>query len=318
MGLGTNQITTTTGATFLPELWSDDIAARYKASIVMANLMTNWDHTGKPGSVVHVPSPSRSSASNIYSSQGSAVAMTVATENEFTLTINQHWAVAKQIPDIAEKQLLSSYRRFITDDLGYALAKAVDDYLWTTARLFQGASQDAGAVIGGDGTTAWSASANTNAGNGTALADAGIRNMIQNLDDNDVPGTERYLVIPPVTKNGLLGTARFTEQAFTGEVAGGNSIRTGLVGNVYGIPVYVSTRSPTVAAADTTTDYRLVAMFHKDSVILATQIAPRVQSQYKVEYLSDVMVADCAFGAAVVRTEATASLDRGIVAFVPA
>lgn len=217
-----------------------------------------------------------------------------------------------------EKQLLPSYRRFITGDLGYSLAVAVDSYLWTTSRLFRGASQDAGAVIGGDGKTAWSASANTNTGNGTALSDAGLRQMIQTLDDNDVPGTERSLVIPPVEKNRLLGNARFTEQAFVGDTAGGSSIRTGVVGNVYGIPVYVSSNSPTVQAADSVTNYRLVTLLHKDSMILATQIAPRVQSQYKVEYLSDVLVADCAFGAAVVRTEATVGLDRGVVAFVPA
>ena len=61
-----------------------------------------------------------------------------------------------------------------------------------------------------------------------------------------------------------------------------------------------------------------MTMAHKDSIILVNQIKPRVQSQYKVEFLSDVLVADTAFGAAVVRTEANALLDRGRIAFVPA
>lgn len=313
MGLGTGQVTTTTEATFIPALWSDDIAARYQKNVVFADRVTMWDHSGKPGQVVHVPSPLRSSATNIFGAQGQALTFTANTEAEFTITINQHWATPKQIPDIAEKQALPSYREFLTKDLGYSLAVAVDSYLWTTARLFAGASQDAGAVIGGDGTTLWSASGN---GNGTALTDQGIRRIIQSLDDNDVPGTERFMIVPPVEKNRLLGNPRFTEQAFVGETGSANSIRTGQIGNVYGIPVFVSSNSPSVVQGTGT--FRLVTMAHKDSIILVNQIKPRVQSQYKVEFLSDVLVADTAFGAAVVRTEATASLDRGRVAFVPA
>lgn len=314
MGLGTNQITTTTlGAGFVPDIWSDDVAARYKKNVVLANQFTNLDFTGSPGGVVHIPSPTRSAASNIYGSQGSAVTFTVATENQFTITLNQHWVNGKQFPDIAEKQALPSYRRFITDDLGYSLAVAVDSYLWTTARSLAGASQDAGAVIGGDGKTLWSATSN---GNGTALTDQGLRQMIQSLDDNDVPGSERFIVVPPVEKNRLLGNPRFTEQAFTGETGSANSIRTGVIGNVYGIPVFVSSNSPSVTQGSGT--FRLALIAHKDALILANQIKPRVQSQYKLEYLSDVIVADTAFGAAVVRTEATAALDRGRIAFVPA
>ena len=313
MGLGTNQITTTTlTGGFVPDLWSDDIAARYKKNLVVANNITSLDHSDKIGGVVHLPSPTRSAASNIYGSQGSAISFTVATENQFTITLNQHWVNGKQFPDIAEKQALPSYRRFITDDLGYSLAVATDAYLWATARTFAGAAADAGAVIGGDGTTLWSASAN---GNGTALTDAGIRRIIQSLDDNDVPGTERFLIVPPVEKNRLMGNSRYTEQAFVGEVGSQNTIRTGLIGNVYGIPVFVSTNSPSVVQGTGT--FRLVMLAHKDSMVLVTQIKPRVQSQYKLEYLSDVIVADTAFGAAKVLTENTVSLDRGRIAFVP-
>jgi len=318
MALGTGQVTTTTAATFVPQLWSDDVAARYKKNVVVASNVTQWDHSDKPGSVVNVPAPTRSSATNIYGSQGAALTFTAPTENIFTITINQHWATPKQIPDIAEKQFLTSYRKFITDDIGYSLALAIDSYLWTTARLFAGASQDAGVVIGGDGTTLWNPSANTNAGNGTALTDQGIRRVIQSLDDNDVPGTERFVVLPPVEKNRILGNGRFTEQSFVGEVGMGNSIRNGKIGDMYGMPVFVSSNSPTVLATNATTAYRAVMIAHKDSMILVNQIMPRVQSQYKLEFLSDVLVADCAFGAAVVRTENTLALDRGRLLYVPA
>lgn len=342
MALGTNMITTTTaaggsanGKAFVPDLWSDEIAVAYKKNLVIANLIARMDHTGKYGAVVHVPSPVRTSAATFYASQGVQITPTVSTEGEFTVTINQHWVNSKQIPDVAEKQFMASYRRFITDDLSYSLAKAVDNYLHVTlAPTFRGASALAGSVIGSDGSTAWSATANTNTGNGAALTDAGIRKVTQTLDDLDVPGSDRFWVIPPAEKNRLLGLSRFTEQAFVGEAGSANSMRTGKVGDLYGVPVYVSSNcafvddnagTATVAASQGTgTHYRQAIYAHRDSAVLVEQIKPRVQAQYKVEYLSDVLVADTLFGAALVRTLSTSAgspdvtLDRGISVIVPA
>jgi hypothetical protein len=34
-----NSVTTTTGATFIPEIWSDEIVAAYKKNLVLANLL---------------------------------------------------------------------------------------------------------------------------------------------------------------------------------------------------------------------------------------------------------------------------------------
>lgn len=346
MALGTNQITTTpvgsgTASKFVPDLWSDEIAAKYKANLVAANLIARMDHTGKYGATVHVPSPTRSSASSFFASQGNQITPTVATETEFTIVINQHWVNAKQIPDVAEKQILPSYRRFITDDLSYSLALAVDNflhqYVFTNLRNSSGTPDYAttwnsnttvltGSVIGSDGATAWS---KTGSGNGTALADVGIRTVIQTLDDQDIPGMDRFFVIPPVEKKRLMGVPRFTEQAFVGEQGAGNTMRNGHVGDLYGTPVYVSSNCAIInatAGAQTLgfggggTNYRQVVYAHRDSAVLVEQIKPRVQAQYKVEYLSDVLVADVLFGAALVRTQSAptpALADRGVSIIVP-
>jgi hypothetical protein len=142
--------------------------------------------------------------------------------------------------------------------------------------------------------------------------------MMQTLDDLDVPGDDRFWVVPPVAKRKLLGIPRFTEQAFVGEPGSENSIRNGYVGNLYGTPVYVSSNCSSFNATDAATAYRQVVYAHQSAMILVNQIKPRVQAQYKVEFLSDAIVADVAFGAAVVRTENTASLDRGLSVIVPA
>lgn len=334
MALGTGMITTTIAGTsngFIPELWSDEIAVRYKSNLVLGDLVENMDHTGKYGDTVHVPTITRGTAAQNFSNQGGSVTFTAPTVNEFQITLDQWWVHGKQIPDIVEKQALPSMRRFIVDDMSYSLAKAVDDYLHgaTVAGLLRGATDLAGAVIGSDGSTVFSGTANTNTGNGAALSDEGIRTMIQTLDDIDVPGMDRVWIVPPVEKKRLLGVARFTEQAFTGENGGGNSIRNGRVGDLYGDPVYVTSNCATiwvdaddgsVSRTDPTgsvTKYRQGIYMHKSAIILANQIRPRVQAQYKVEYLSDAIVADVAFGAKVVRTENSASYDRGLVFAVP-
>ena len=50
MALGTNQQTTTTAANFIPELWSDEVIAGYKANLVLGNIVTNINHL----SLIHI------------------------------------------------------------------------------------------------------------------------------------------------------------------------------------------------------------------------------------------------------------------------
>ena len=62
MALGSNHQTTTTGATFIPELWSDEVIAGYKKNLVLGNLVTKINHAGKKGDTIHIPKPVRGSA----------------------------------------------------------------------------------------------------------------------------------------------------------------------------------------------------------------------------------------------------------------
>ena len=309
MALGTAHSTTTTQAVFIPEIWSDEVIAAYKSNLVLANLVTKLNHNGKKGDTIHIPKPTRGSA-NAKTAENQ-VTLNANTESEVAISINKHYEYSKLIEDIADVQGLASMRGFYTEDAGYALAKQVDTDLHTLGATLQGSTAYSTAVIGGDGSTVWDGSASTNTGNGSTLTDAGIRKMIQTLDDADVPQTERYLIIPPVEKNTLLGLARFTEQAFTGEMGSGNSIRNGKIGDIYGIEVFVSTNCPTVAADDTTTNYRVGMMLHKSALVHAEQMGVRSQTQYKQEYLGDLFTTDTIYGTGELRD------DAGIAFFVP-
>lgn len=310
----TNPTTVTTAANFIKELWSDEVLAVFKANTVMVPLIQSLPFNMEKGDTIHIPKPSRGSVTSKSAATG--VTINVETSGVFNLTIDQHFEYSRLIEDIAKIQALDSMRKFYTDDAGYAHALNLDSAVHTEGAKFAGpdstptsaGSSYSKAVIGGDGITTW---VQTGSGNGSALTDAGIRRAIQELDDNNVPARQRVLVVPPVEKRKLLGNPRFTEQAFTGEAAGANSIRNGLIGDIYGVPVYVSTNVASVDSSDCTT-YRAVLLFQKEAVVLAEQLAPRAQSQYKQEFLADLFTVDTIYGIGTPRPEA------GVTLMVPA
>jgi N4-gp56 family major capsid protein len=289
MPLGSNQVTITTAATFIPEVWSDEIVAAYKKNLVAANLFKKMSFAGKKGDTVHLPSPTRGTAS--LKAENTQVSLIAATESDVAVSIDKHYEYSRLIEDIVEVQALSSLRRFYTDDAGYALARQVDTSLIQLGRGFNGGNGAnaayAGAYIGGDGTTAY----NSGTPNASALTDAAIRRTIQRLDDNDVPMDGRFFLIPPSARNTLMGLARYTEQAFVGEAGGNNTIRNGEIGNLYGIPVFVSSNADTATGAA-----RICLLGHKDSAVLVEQVGVRSQTQYKQEYLGTLYTADTLYG----------------------
>jgi hypothetical protein len=290
-----NSIDVTDGANFIPEVWSDDVIAGYKKHLVLAALVSRINHKGKKGDIIHIPAPVRGSAS--AKSANNVVTLVTSTADEVQVAINKHYEYSFLVEDILEVQGMASLRRFYTDDAGYALATQVDSDLRDLAATWNSGTAYSGAVIGSDGSTAYDGSG---AGNGAALADAGLRRVIQTLDDSDVPMRDRFLVIPPVEKRRLLGVTRFTEQAFTGEQGSGNSIRNGLVGDVYGIPVYVSSNCATIESLNSI-PFRVCLMFQKDSLVLAEQMGVRTQSQYKQEALGHLVTADRLYGVKTLR-----------------
>jgi len=350
MALGTNHLSNGSGSVqeFIPELWSDDVVAAYKSNLVLANLVSKINHKGKKGDTIHIPKPSRGSANAKV--VGSQITLNENDSGEVTVVINKHFEYSVVIEDIIATQALNSLRKFTTDDAGYALGKQTDQDISLMWSGFQSSDATANtiwdaAVEGGDGTTLFSDTAYTGS---SAISDAGIRKMMQTLDDADVPMDGRVMVIPPVMRNTLMGLARFTEQAYTGETGAGNSIRTGRIGEIYGMEVFVSTNCPwvsidnagyataadmytgfggSVAPSTTATDrlgnaaaigagavtaHRIGAMFHKDSLVLAEQMGVRSQTQYKQEYLGNLLTSDCIYGVAELRD------DAGVAFAVPA
>jgi hypothetical protein len=284
----------TEAGTFIPEIWSDEIRAAYEKNLVLAPLVKKINMVGKKGDTVHVPAPVRGDAH--AKAENTAVTIQANTESEVILTIDQHWEYSRLIEDIVSTQALSSLRRFYTDDAGYALALQVDTQLHALAKSFgdgDGSDYTHSASFEPDGSGGVAAYAATGVG---ALDDGAVRAMVQKLDDADAPMDSRFWVIPPGAANTIRGIDRYNSSDFVnqGRVPGA------AIGNLYGIEVFVSTNCQQVESG-----VKASIMGHRDSMILGEQLGVRTQTQYKQEYLADLMTADTLFGTLAYRPDSS-------------
>lgn len=343
MGLGTNQTGVVVADKWIPQQWQDEAIATYMAKTVMRNIVSTMSHQKHKGDSIIFPKPARGDAT--AKAVNTQVTLIADTATDITLTINKHYEYSKMYEDIADMMALNGMKKFYTKDAGYALARRVDAELFKIMATMNGGAISGATtlfetgVIGGDGSTAF---AGSSSGNGTALTDAGLRTAIQNLEDDDVDSSELNFVVPPTVIKTLRGIARFTEQAFRGD---GDTLKTGRVGNLYGVEVYASSLCPwihcnsvtntqsvnfsgttlTASTVDefgftvdwatstpTDTKYRACALIHPDAMMLAETQAIRVQQQYKQEYLGYLVTADTIFGVVEMRDYA------GLAVIVPA
>jgi hypothetical protein len=278
------------------------------------------NHNGKKGDTIHIPRPVRGSAS--AKTAETQVTLIANQELQSSYLIDQHWEYSRLIEDIVSIQADDSIRPFYTNDAGYALATRVDSDLHAEGAKFAGSDAAptvegvdySKAVIGtpsASALVAWDPSASLNAGNAATITDEGMRLLVQELDDNNVPSMGRVLVVPPVEKRKMLGIDRQIVFDQVGEAGSSNAIRNGYIGPLYGADVYVSTNCAAVADDGLATDQKAALFFQKESLVLIEQLSPRSQTQYKQEWLSDLFTADILFGAGVLRPEG------GIAIIVP-
>ena len=294
----------TSAATFIPEIWSDEIIAAYQKNLVLAPLIKKMSMKGKKGDTIHIPAPTRGAASAKVENQ--AVTVQNAVESEVVVTIDKHYEYSRIIEDITETQALSSLRQFYTGDAGYGLAKQVDDDLFALGKSFgdgDGTDWTNTATYYCDASTGLTAYAVDTVATADVFTDECFRKLIQLMDDNDVPMDNRSFVIPPALRNAIMGINRYVSSDFVE----GRSVVNGKLGNLYGVDIFVTSNCPILETAAENAAGGIVrgAQFiHKDASVLAEQMGVRSQTQYKQEFLGTLYTADMLYGTKVVRPEA--------------
>lgn len=266
MPLGTSQQTTTTGANFIPELWGPGVIAATESKLVFQPLCWDWSSPVKgKGDTIHIPG-----VSNLTSNAKAAnteVTLNSPTEDVTNLLINRHDECSFLIEDILKTQADFNLMKFYTDKAGYAIARQRDTRI---NALVSGFSQTLGSQ-------------------GVDIGDQQIRDGIEFLDLADAPDTDRNLVIYPDQKNALFAIEKYFRASMRGD--GASKILTkGQFGEIYGVPVHVTTNVGTSAST------RLNTLFHKEAIGVAQQLGPRTQSDYILEFLGNLVVADFIYG----------------------
>lgn len=286
--MANGNVTPTTAAVFIPEMWRDAILNYAERQFRLRNQVTDFSSMlSSGGDILHIPRVTEESA--VAKSAGGAVTYTNNTDVETQLTVDQHWYNAKRVDDIVRVQESADLFNQYTRAMGYALAKKVESYI---AGIIQSATQNDVTLASDNVFT-------------TALLRSGLQKL---LDANhDYTDGEHYLYASPAAYMSLLSLGDFTEAQKRGDDE--NPLVSGMIMQAYGLSLFSSTDWDD----DGDTGDETASIFNRDSIYYAQQIAPRVQSEYDIDYLATSVVADTLFGACLAKAANDAS--NGIVNF---
>ena len=286
--MANGNVTPTTAAVFIPEMWRDAILNYAERQFRLRNQVTDFsDMLSEGGDILHIPRVTEESAAQ--KSAGSAVTYTNNTDVETQLTVDQHWYNAKRVDDIVRVQESADLFNQYTRSMGYSLAKKVESFL---AGLIQSATGN-DVTLAADNTFT------------TALIRSGLQKL---LDANhDYADGEHYLYASPAAYMSILSLGDFTEANKRGD--GENPLADGMIMRAYGLNLLSSSDWDD----DGDTGDETASIFNRDSIYYAQQISPRVQSEYDIDYLATSVVTDTLFGGTLAKSANDTSL--GIVNF---
>ena len=267
------EVTLTTAANFIPELWQSAILDYAERTFQLRNQVTDLSSmVSAGGDTIHVPKVTEETAASL--SSGSAVTYSANTDGKVDLAIDQHAYEAKRIGDIVKVQESADLFGMYAKSMGYSIAKFVENYIAVT--VLQGATGN-DVTLSADNTFT------------TALIRTGLNKFLD--ASHSYTDGEAYLYCSPAAYMSALSLQDFYDASRRGDAQ--NPTVSGSVGMIYGVPTFVSTDWDD----DGGTGDETATLFKKEAVYFAQQIQPRVQSAYDIDYVSTSIVADVVFGA---------------------
>lgn len=276
-----NAVTNTTDQHFIPEIWADGIYKYFERKTVFRGLVDDYSalFAGKGyGDVLHIPEMSLISASD--KSAGADVSYDATATTETQLTVNKHKYVAKLFEDLtliqSEADLVEKYSRM----MGEALSRQVDADIWSELQ-----SLEDSLVLADDDT----------------MTSAKFEEALALLGEAGIPYTdgEVAMVVNPTLFADILNPQNGIAQYFIRNDAvgeGNRGLRSGMVGSLYGIDLYMSNTVDTGDEGGAGANTISGAIFHKSAVAFASQQDVRVQSEYSIDALGTKVVADLLYG----------------------
>lgn len=278
--------------TFIPTMWSSQLAKKFYTATVFAEIAnTDWAGEIKSmGDKVIINKIPDLTVNRYVVGQGLSYEVPVPSTLE--LTIDQGLYFAFQVNDVIEYQAKPNLMDMFTNDAGMQMKVRVD-----STSIF---NLSLNSVYGlpdsnNRGATAGAKSQSYNLGTNTAPVTLSGSNVLQMLtafsgvlDEQNIPETDRWLLIDPYTRN-LLMQSNLAQAQFMGDSQ--SMLRNGRIGIIDRFTVYVTNNLPRGAAsgkmtsgdgsetigATHTAARRLLVAGHKSALTFASQITKTEQ-----------------------------------------
>jgi hypothetical protein len=230
--------------TFIPAVWSAKLNEKFYAASVYGDIAnTNWQgEVSSMGDKVYIHTAPTISVSNYTA--GSGVSYEAPTPDMQELVIDKGKYFAFQINDVLEYQAKPNLLDMFAADAAQQMRIAIDsNVLYNT--FSAGAAANKGATAG---VKSSSYNLGTDAAP-VALTAANVLSTILSmasvLDEQNVPESDRWLVIDPATRY-LLLQSNLAQAQFMGDDS--SAVRNGKIGKIDRFTVYVSNQLPKGAA----------------------------------------------------------------------
>ncbi len=228
---------------FIPAVWSSKLNVKFYAATTFGDIAnTNWEGEIKSMGDKVVINNIPSITINTYV-VGQTLAYQVPTPNTIELNIDQALYFGVNVSDVLEYQAKPNLMDMFTGDAANQLKISVDKDCFKNTFL--------SAAAANVGATAGAISAAYDLGTDTAPVVltavnilAKITSMSSVLDEQNVPETDRYLVITPNERQVLM-QSNLAQAQFMGDSQ--SILRNGKIGRIDRFDIYVSNLLPTAA-----------------------------------------------------------------------
>ncbi len=303
--------------TFIPAIWSSKLNVKfYAASVFAAITNTNWqgDITGVGDKVIINNIPDIAISDYVV---GGTLSYQVPTPNTIELVVDQGKSFSFQLNDVLAYQSQPALMDMFSNDASEQMRVAMD-YACLRDNFAGGSAANKGATAGVRSSSYNLGTDNTPVTLTASNVLATLLLLAAVLDEQNVPETERFLVIDPLTRT-LLMSSNLAQAQFMGDPK--SMVRNGMIGMIDRFTVYVSNQLPrgtagnsfpTKAAPAGVTQggavaRRVILAGHKAAIAFGTQMT-KTETLRNPNDFGDLVRGLQVYGYKVVKPEALALL----------
>lgn len=308
---------------FIPSVWSAKLNAKFYAATVFGEIAnTSWqgEISGMGDKVIIHTAPSITVTDYVV---GGSLTYQVPAPDTQEMNIDKGKAFAFQISDVLEYQAKPKLLDMFTADAGEQMKIQIDStVIYNT--VFQAAAANQGTAAGAKsgsynlGTSGAPIVVNATAGDASNVLTK-ILQLASVLDEQNVPESDRFLLLDPATRTLLMNT-NLAQAQFMGDSQ--SLVRNGKIGVIDRFAVYVTNQLPfaaanatvftsgagneaTIVATTNAARRRVIVAGHKSGITFASQIT-KMETVRNPNDFGDFIRSLNVFGFKVVKPEAIA------------